>query len=87
MNYDDDVLGVGNPMHPANYKEEEDDEDFIPLNTGQMLRKRIERLGLKESEVLRKANVSHTLINNWVENEPKTLRLLARIEKELRNNT
>ena len=49
------------------------------MNTGQKIKKRAKNAGIPVYELLRRANVSHTLLDTWLKKEPRTLEYLERI--------
>lgn len=49
------------------------------MNTGQKIKARAKNAGIPVYELLRRANVSHTLLDTWLKKEPMTLEYLERI--------
>ncbi len=49
------------------------------MNTGQKIKARAKKVGIPVYELLRRANVSHTLLDTWLKKEPRTLEYLERI--------
>jgi transcriptional regulator with XRE-family HTH domain len=49
------------------------------MNTGQKIKARAKNAGIPVYELLRRANVSHTLLDTWLKKEPRTLEYLERI--------
>jgi transcriptional regulator with XRE-family HTH domain len=49
------------------------------MNTGQKIKARAKKVGIPVYELLRRANVSHTLLDTWLKKEPMTLEYLERI--------
>lgn len=49
------------------------------MNTGQKIKARAKKAGIPVYELLRRANVSHTLLDTWLKKEPRTLEYLERI--------
>ena len=49
------------------------------MNTGEKIIQRAKVLGITKYDLLRKANLSHSMLDAWKEREPKTLEALERI--------
>lgn len=49
------------------------------MNTGEKIIQRAKVLGISKYDLLRKANLSHSMLDAWKEREPKTLEALERI--------
>lgn len=49
------------------------------MNTGEKIIQRAKVLGITKYDLLRKANLSHSMLDAWKDREPKTLEALERM--------